>query len=284
MRLYSERDLKKTYEDVNQHIITKHIIAKYSTNPNDVRDITFSGLDLKKIKNVLDLGCGYGLFVEKLKHLLSPDAVITGLDLLEENRVPFLERVDKAGYSGRFIRGGADIIRDMEKRSFDLVIASYSLYFFPHLIGEISQILKSDGLFITLTHSKSSIQEVIKLIVAAMEKEGIPWQGETALSKLLMAFSLEEGEAQLKRYFNRVEKIVFSNTLEFPLDRIDDCISYLKIKQYLLFKEAFDYSHTKAGQVVENTYEKIYEYAKKNGFFKISKDDAIFRCFNPIGT
>ena len=71
--LYSTEDIKKTYESIQNHIRTKHIILNYSRNAGDIRKIALEGLDLSRVKRVLDLGCGYGFFTESLKGLLKND-------------------------------------------------------------------------------------------------------------------------------------------------------------------------------------------------------------------
>jgi len=279
--LYSEQEIEKAYKDVDEHIKTKHIITKYSTNTLDIRDVALGGIDLSGIRRVLDIGCGYGFFIEKLKGLLDSRAVVTGLDILESNKGPFLNSVAKVGYKGRFARGMAEIIKDMEDNAFDLVITSYSLYFFPHLIKEISRVIRPDGLFIALTHSKFSINEVISLMYSAMEKKDVSPPETTSILRLFMAFSSEDGSLQLEPYFGRVEKVIFKNALIFPLDNIDECISYVKTKQHLLFKELFRDFPKKAEDVIDCIYQEIYSHAQQKGVFKISKDDAVFRCLNP---
>jgi ubiquinone/menaquinone biosynthesis C-methylase UbiE len=279
--LYSEQEIEKTYEDVGEHIKTKHIITRYSTNTLDIRDVALGGIDLSGIRSVLDIGCGYGFFTEKLKGLLDSRVVVTGLDILESNKGPFLNSVAKAGYKGRFVRGMAEIIKDMEDNAFDLVITSYSLYFFPHLIKEISRVIRPDGLFIALTHSKFSINEVISLMYSAMEKEDISPPETASILRLYIAFSSEDGSSQVEPYFGRVEKVTFKNALIFPLDNIDECISYVKAKQNLLFKELFRDFPEKAEDVIDHIYQEIYSHAQQKGAFKVSKDDAVFRCLKP---
>ena len=69
--LYSADDIAKTYEKVHDHKLTKNIISTYSTNRIDVRELALSNLDISNAEKVLDLGCGYGLFEEKLKGRLA---------------------------------------------------------------------------------------------------------------------------------------------------------------------------------------------------------------------
>jgi len=134
--IYSIDDITRTYRAVPDHQGTRRHIERYSENPDDIRDIALRGLDLSGVQSALDLGCGYGFFTEKLAPRLQPGAEITGIDLVDKGcRDVFLNTVSLAGASGRFIAAHADCITHMPSARFDIVYASYSLYFFPHLIA-----------------------------------------------------------------------------------------------------------------------------------------------------
>lgn len=281
-RLYSIEDIRKAYEEVRDHMETRRLISRYSVNRQDIRERALEGLDMGGFENALDLGCAYGFFTEKLAGRLKEGAAVTGLDLIDNaNRNLFLKIVDSMGYRGRFIAGSAELIGDMVSDSIDLVVASYSLYFFPHLIGEIARILRPGGIFISITHAESSLREVIRLIPVCMASAGLETPpAEPAIGRLLRVFSLENGEAQLKKHFGKIERIVFNNELSFPLDNIEDCIDYLGKKRTLLFKELFDTYPQRAGEALSYFYRELRENARREGKVAITKDDCIFRCFD----
>lgn len=279
---YSIEDIRKTYEPLQNHMWTRQLISRYSVNREDIRDRALSGLDLSGVESVLDLGCGYGFFTEKLAGRLKECTFIEGIDLIDrDSRELFLKTVDSMGYSGQFTAGSADIIKDMASDSFGLVAASYSLYFFPHLIGEIARILKPDGVFIAITHSEFSFREIIHLISRCIQSIGLEAPDEPAIGRFLRAFSLENGEKWLKERFGRIEKIVFENALSFPRDKIDDCIDYLEKKKSLLFKEISDMDPQRVEEALSRFYHDIRDSARKEGTLVITKDDGIFRCFEP---
>jgi ubiquinone/menaquinone biosynthesis C-methylase UbiE len=277
-KLYSAEDITRTYEQVHDLLLTRYIIKTYSTNRADIRDIALRGLNLKKAKKVLELGCGYGFFIEKLKGMLHEKATIIGVDLVETNREPFLHSVASIQYKGEFITGSADIIREMPESLFDLIIASYSLYFFPHLIRDIARLLLPHGVFIVLTHSKNSLQEVIQFIMNCMEKIGIKHK-ETAINKLFLAFSRENGDELLKKYFTSIEMTDFKNSIIFPYKNIDDCVFYVNKKRNLMYKEVLDVMPDKLDVVQNCVEDHIIEYARMNSIITLNKDDAVFRCF-----
>ena len=279
--LYSTDDIRKTYEIIHDHKFTKDIIIRYSQNNADIREMALNGLDLSHCRSILDLGCGYGLFIERLKNRIPSEAMITGLDVLESNRPAFLHTLETTGFRGDFIKSGADHIRTIADASFDLIIASYSLYFFPHLIHDISRVLKDDGIFITITHSKFSLQEITDLIPLSMAESGIDPPTQIAITALLNSFALENGLPLLQRHFRTVETIHYPNTMIFPASDINDCIHYLTLKRHLLFKEVADTNPEKIDDVQTRFYRRVHHLAHSRGSFTITKDDGVFRCFHP---
>ncbi|MBN2398369.1 MAG: class I SAM-dependent methyltransferase [Deltaproteobacteria bacterium] len=278
-------DIRRAYQAVRDHVETRRLISRYSVNRQDIRESALEGLDMSAFERVLDLGCAYGFFTEKLAGRLKEGAAVTGLDLIDDaNRTLFLRTVDSMGYRGRFVAGSAELIGGMAEGSLDLVVASYSLYFFPHLIGRIARILRPGGIFIAITHAESSLREVIRLIPGCMASAGIDSPpAEPAIGRLLRAFSLENGEAQLRDHFGRIERIIFENDLSFPLDSIEDCADYLGKKRALLFKELFDEHPQRADEALSCFYRELRENASREGHVVITKDDCIFRCFDPVG-
>jgi ADP-ribose pyrophosphatase YjhB (NUDIX family)/SAM-dependent methyltransferase len=280
--LYSTEDIKKTYESIQNHIRTKHIILNYSKNAEDIRKIALDGLDLSRVRRVLDLGCGYGFFTESLKGLLKRGTSILGMDLIDENnRDSFLTTVAEMGYRGEFIADNANSIKTMEDSRFDLIIASYSLYFFPHLIDEIARILSDDGIFIAVTHTEYSLQEVIRLIPRCIQGLGLVPPDEILISRLFKTFSMENGKTQLAPYFEETEKIVFNNSLTFPSEKVNDCIEYLEQKRHLLFKDIQENYPDRMEDIISSFYRDILEFAQKVDRIALTKDDVVFRCYKP---
>jgi len=282
--LFSQDDIRLTYEPIRDHILTGDIIRRYARNARDIREVALEGLDLSRVRQALDLGCGYGFFTEKLGGRLHHGAGVLGIDVVNRhNRDRFLETVGRLGYNGDFTQGRADLIRDMDKARFDLVIASYSLYFFPHLMGEIARILSRSGVFIAVTHSRHSLKEVTRYVPLCMEKAGFIPPVELAISRLFREFSLEDGGAELSRYFGSVEEIIYPNRLHFPFERVGDCVSYLVKKRYLLMKDVSETDPQKLEDMLFSFNTMIYEHARLHGEVDITKDDAVFRCFSPVG-
>jgi SAM-dependent methyltransferase len=281
--LFSQEDIRQTYEPINDHILTRDIIRRYARNARDIREVALEGLDLSGVRQALDLGCSYGFFTEKLEGRLSPGAGILGVDVIDlNNRDRFLQTILGMGYNGDFIQGRADLIRDMDTGRFDLVVASYSLYFFPHLVGEISRILSPKGIFVAVTHSRDSLKEVTRFLPLCMEKVGVAAPLEIAIHRLFGEFSLEDGGPGLSRHFRTVERILYPNRLQFPFEQVGDCVNYLDRKRYLLLKDVSETDPQKLEDMLVYFKNMVYEHAREHGAIDITKDDAVFRCFSPI--
>ncbi|HOO70592.1 MAG TPA: class I SAM-dependent methyltransferase [Spirochaetota bacterium] len=279
--MFSIEEIERTYEKVHDLLITRHIIKTYSINKSDIRDVALNALDLSGKLKILELGCGYGFFIEKLAGRIHPDAVIIGIDLVEKNREPFLNSVAASGYKGEFIRGNASLINSMTNISFDLIIASYSLYFFPDLVDDISRLLSDDGIFIVLTHSKNSLQEALNFLPQCIQAIGFDLPHELMINRLFSSFSSENGRKKLGNHFNMIEKINYNNTLVFGIENIDDCIYYLVKKRNLIYKEILDIDHEVVVKLESLLAQRIYSHVATHGNISLNKDDAVFRCMMP---
>jgi SAM-dependent methyltransferase len=278
LRLFTREDVHETYRDIHNVLLTGWIIRQYSVNSEDVRTFALTGLDLSHVRHVLELGCGYGFFTEKLKDRLHPDADIMGIDIVEENRFAYINTVNAMKYRGGFISSESDCIKYFNENTYDLVISSYSLYFFPHLIKEISRILTKGGIFLVLTHSRGSLLEAVSLLPSIIVKEGGPLHEQAAMTRLFHRFPLEEGYDMLSDNFNSIEVLSYENSMFFPEESIDDCIFYLETKKNLLYKDILDMGDDVLQRVKAGFHEALKNRAKKEGGIYIQKNDAAFQC------
>ncbi len=279
--IYSSDDISSTYNQIYDLLITQFIIRKYSTNSDDIRAVALEGLDLSGCQRVLELGCGYGFFVENLKGLLDTNAVIRGIDLVVNNREAYLNSISSINYSGEFICDDVSIINTYEHSAYDLIISSYSLYFFPHLMKEIARILKPEGVFLVITHSRFSLQEVLDYLPDCLNKTGINNLNGSCLKRLFSAFSSENGSSQIIRYFDEYNYIPYKNVLLFPGQQIDDCLYYLQKKKHLLYKGIEDNYPEKVNELEKCIEDKVYRFAREKGYFALTKMDSVFQCYKP---
>ena len=269
----------EVFTDVCTHHMIADLIRKHSTNQNDVRETAIEGLDLSNCKNILDVGCGFGYFSEILQGRVHPHATVTGIDIVEGYEGAFLVTCRNAALEGRFLGGSATQIKKFPDRSFDLILCSYALYFFPDLIPSISRILKANGIFIAVAHDMNNMREMITVTKDVLARNNMLKNKILPLEKIISQFSSENGLNLLAPWFGEVKTIDFFNSLIF---RFED---RLKIIEYFLFKSPFllsgtDYEMELVVKLLSIQFQQ--ESFLKDGF-TISKNDRIFTCCLPLG-
>jgi SAM-dependent methyltransferase len=210
------------YTEPAVHEATSLIIRRYSTNPADVRFEALQGVDLSRMSRVLDLGCGFGFMVDAIAGDLPAEAEIVGIDMHPKNREVFLQRAAGASRTARFICTTLDSRLDFADESFDAVIASYSLYYFPGIIADVARVLRRDGVFLALTHSESLFENLLDAV-------GFPAE-QSDLHSVLHEFSAENGAARLEGHFGVVETRPYRNELVFRSEDLDDYLALLRFK------------------------------------------------------
>jgi len=272
--------VNKVFIDVSAHRFTADIIKRHSTNQNDIREVALKELDLSGCRNILELGCGFGFFTEALKGKVHPEAVVTGVDIIEEYETFFLEACKKAGMKGRFCSEGSSVVNKIEGNSFDLIICSYSLYFFPEILPDISRVLRERGVFIATVHNKQNMEELGNFAKEILISNGLLNRDEKLPIEIFVnSFSSEIGHQLLPPWFKNVKAITFPNFLVFePIDMYS-------LLEYFRFKWPFLFTSTpaKLGRVFdlfEMNLQKYFNSPSKN--FTISKDDTIFICSQPL--
>lgn len=217
-----DRPSLDAYTEPATHEAISHIIRRYSTNRTDVRSEALQGIDLTGVGRLLDLGCGFGFMIDALADTISPEAEVIGMDMHPSNREAFLSRAEAAAGSARFVCRQLDSQLDFPGQSFDAVIASYSLYYFPRVISEVARVLKPGGVFVSLTHSETYLRGFLETIGFASL--------QSVLHDVLTEFSAENGAVRLGEHFAVVEGRPYPNTLIFRSEDLDDYLALLRFK------------------------------------------------------
>jgi SAM-dependent methyltransferase len=265
----------RAFEDPEAHQTIAAMIRRHSTHPEDVREVLLRGLDLTGARDVLDLGCGFGFMAGTVAARAALAARITGVDACAVNAAPFVGSVAAATSAddgrfptARFHAMQIDSALPWPDASFDLVIGSYSLYFFPDVLPEIARVLRPDGSFLTLTHSERSFVEMLR--AAELDVESSP------LVTLVRRFSAENAGPRLARHFTEVERIDYPNRLRFGPAEVDEVVTYLCFKLPLLCTPEHP-----ADVRREPATASIQAWMREHGELIVTKDDAGFRCRGP---
>ncbi len=241
----------RSYADLEFHKAVGSLIKAHSSNKQDIRELAGNMVDWKATRTALDLGCGYGWFEETLGAHLD---LIEGIDCLEQNKSAFLKAASRVARECVFELLHLPAPLPAEDGSFDLVVAAYSLYFFPEMIDEAQRVLRPGGSFLVITHSE------------AMLEEGERFFRFGNLRALIRRFSAENGEGLLREWFHKVRWVDYTNSISFGKGEGQD------LEKYILFKKEF-ISRDVDPHVVREVMLKELE---RSGELVFNKNDRIF--------
>jgi len=213
----------KGYSNLDLHRRISDIIEDHSSNKEEIRGIARELINWQRVHTFLDLGCGYGWFEEALEGSFD---LVCGVDYLSENRDGFLGTIEKIAKEAVFLKARLPATIEMPSGSFDLVVAAYSLYFFPEMIGEVKRLLNDGGRFLVITHSES------------MLAEGEKYFDFSGLKRVIQRFSAENGEALLREHFPGVSFVDYTNTLVFGRSDSNDLAQYIDFKREFIAVDA----------------------------------------------
>ena len=270
--------LDKTFGRVKLHQHIGNIILEHSTNQSPLGSVVYKGIYFDEKIHVADIGCGYGRCINHLDKIVPSDSEYIGIDPLESNRIPFINTTNTAGFSGKYICGNADRISEFPDNYFDLILCNFSLYFFIDTLPTIVNKLKSDGLFITITHSTNSLKELLNDLQIVLNIDHESTWDELGSEQVLDNFNAENGLELLQPYFNDIEKIDYSNSLEFHGNDIDKLFDLLEFKKTSLIHHNDYVDFIKTKEFDEKLRNTITTKINKLGMYTLNKDDAIFRC------
>jgi ubiquinone/menaquinone biosynthesis C-methylase UbiE len=271
--------IRKVFRNVQKHLAIAQLIRRFSTNKEDIRKTALQHVDLSNCSNVLELGCAFGAFTEALKGRLNANASITGIDIIPEYRPFFIDACKRAGYEGVFLSSGIDRIKKFPSGTYDLVICSYALYFFPDMIPEISRILKKDGWFITITHSNADMKEMVCIVKTILIQNNLLAEDQSLPIEIIFdQFSAENGKTLLQPFFSKIHIIDFKNTLVFKHQEIEHFIDYFQFKKSFFLTENEAHHNT----IINQLFHELQDTAMKKNFVTMCKDDRIFICSEPL--
>lgn len=259
------------YEHPLSHETTSALIRRHSTNPVDIRAVITAGRDLSQAREVLELGCGFGFMGGWVAAVIHPQGRITGVDACLGNRRPFKSRVRQAGRKATFLRMSVDGRLPWPSHSFDLVVASHSLYYFVEAVPEIARVLRPGGCFLTVTHTQESCRALCRLVGVNPER--------SLLLKLMTRFGAENGDRVLRDSFGVVERVDYRNSLHFSVDEVDDLLQYLRFK----FRFLNEWPESEP-ELFEAGLQDLTARVLGQGGIELSKDDAAFWCARPRGS
>jgi len=228
---------------------------RFSTNPQGWPNWLFEQFDLRKVSRILELGSGpAGMWLDRLQDLPAKCRVV-----LSDISPGMVSEARQALIDERFAFAVIDAQAiPYPDETFDCVIANHMLYHVPdtnRALSEVARVLEPGGKFYAATNGTAHMRELFDLILRAVPDFQIS----------VDVFSLESGEAKLRRHFSRVTAIRYEDGLVVP--------DASALSAYALSLPGL--SHATQGQVRE--IERIIaEEIDRQGRIIISKDGGLF--------
>ncbi len=272
-----QQQVTEVFTGVQAHLLTAELIRTHSTNREDIREAALADLDLRSCRRILDLGCGFGFFSLALRNRVSPAAQLTGLDMIPAYEPLFLDVCREIGVAGRFLAAPVSCVATLPDRSFDLILCSYALYFFPEITPHLARLLDPGGIFVTITHAAQNMGELFAAAKDVLREKGILDQERLPVEEIVRRFCAENGRDVLAPWFNSIKTVAYPNTLIFKADEVSRLFSYFQFKSPF-FLTGIDLDREKTMALFAARLE---ELSRRHDGFKIFKDDSIFICREP---
>lgn len=247
------------------HARVSALIRRHSSNDHEVREELLRGLDLSAATDVLDLGCGFGFWAEALADRAAAGAVLTGVDACPGDEASYLRCIASRGRRGRFVAVHVESDLPFADAAFDVVVAGYSLYFFPGVVPDVARVMRPEGVFLAVTHSEESFTGILEAVGLAHES--------CPLLRSLRRFSSENGAALLAGTFREVERVHYLNTLTFEEPDLGDLLAYLSFKLPLV-RAGVRYG----AELPRSFVDAASEALRRHGRIVVEKDDTLFAC------
>ena len=267
------------FVDIRAHAESGRFIRDHSVNRQDIRDFAFHDVDLRDCRDILDLGCAYGFFTRGLAGRLHPRAVLQGVDLCRECGQYYIASCRESGYAATYCLSDQVFCERYPDDSFDLVLCTYALYFFPQAIPEIARILRPDGVFITVTHAVPHMRELIdifKVLLAGRLRHPVQI---LPLEELFAAFSSANGRKLLSPWFRQISEKEYGNSLLIDKASLPELIRYLCFKSVLFLPEECGLDERFIKSAVADY---LHDLLNRRPYLTIAKNDTIYICRQPV--
>lgn len=265
-----EAQLLEQYHDASNLEARIRLHEQFSTNTLGLHPWLLSQMDLPIDADVLDLGCGVGSFWVTNRDRIPPGWRIALTDVSPGMVREAHRRLSAYPNAFTFATASAGDIPYPDAK-FDAVCAHFMLYHVddrPQAIREIARVLRPGGQFHAATNGARHMQEARRL---AMRAE-LMTSADVAAGDAV-AFSLENGAAQLQREFPGIELRRYRDSLivtaEEPL--LAYILSSAQIQQTLSSLEAADQEHR-----LKTLRALFHEHLAAEGQINVTKDAGLF--------
>ncbi|MFD6470987.1 class I SAM-dependent methyltransferase [Streptomyces goshikiensis] len=251
---------------------------RFRTNPLALHDHLLRALSLRGTEELLDLGCGNGELLARIRPYLGAGH-LTAFDIAPAALEAARQRLDGVATPCEFVEGSADDLRVFADDSFDRVMAVYMAHYVTDLdacFAEVRRVLRPGGRFVLATDSTDSMVEMWNVHFAALRDMNAPETLFRATPK--GRISLSNGTEQLTPHFASVERVDWQDQLQFG-----------KAKQFMAFYRSCDHccASSRPGadlppeffaELEERVHARVQAEIDATGYFALTKLTGHFIC------
>ena len=268
--LNSEKNVKRQYSTANNLNSRISLHQRFSTNKLGWANWVFQNYALEANQSVLELGCGNGGIWASNVNKVHEGVKLTLTDISEGMLEAARENTKSLGSVEYRVADAQDI--PFAENSFDIVIANHMLYHVPDIskaLGEISRVLKPDGIFYATTIGKDNMKELAELLFDFDER--IDFANDLAAD----AFGLETGGEILRGFFKSVEVKRYEDSLHIP--EAEPLVEYILSSQGI-----GNVNDIITGEKLSQFNAYVLGLFAKRGCIDIRKDAGMFISSNPV--
>jgi SAM-dependent methyltransferase len=252
----------RLYADPERHLAAAAAIRRRSTNPVDVLSFALDGQDLAGVRDLLDLGCGPGRASAAAAARCHPSCRVVGLDACAANGPHFLASIARTGRPAGFRALTLDDAIPFPAEAFDLVLATWSIYYFVGLIPEIARVLRPGGRLLAITHRADMLTDLLQ--AGGLDPARAPQ------AEILPRFCAGNAADLLRPHLADISRRDYPNALEFGPDDLDDLETYLDFRAPLLLPA------DAPPDALDALLARLAAEIRARGTLRVAKDDVVF--------
>lgn len=247
MKKISKKSVKLQYKNPANLDARRYLNEKFGTNKSKFSwyEWVFNHLYFSEKAKILELGCGLGNLWTNNSTRIPKNWDITLSDFSKQMLKKAKQNVKNVNHDFYFQVIDAEKI-PYDNETFDVVIANAMLYLVPDvekIIKEIARVIKPGGTLVASTSGSKYMKELEDLLLESK----LP----VHKNYTNYAFSLENGESFLSKYFSKIEMFHMQDSLlvteaeplaNYVLSTNIDLTDKQKDEVYLFFEEYFQKS------------------------------------------
>jgi ubiquinone/menaquinone biosynthesis C-methylase UbiE len=244
-----------------------YLSRQFKTNPKPKYEWIFEHFPKTDNLNILELGCGTGLFWLANRNNIVKSWSILLTDYSEGMLETTRANLSRLNHNFQYEIADAGNILYPDKK-FDIILANNMLYHIQDresAIKNISRILKDDGVFIASTMGKNDLFELHNHLYSFLETRNNRFRFRG------YSFSLDNGMDQLSNYFKSVSLERYDNKL--IINEADAIINY-----YLSFNGIYENAVILPEEYINDFKAYLQNILEKDKNITTTKDEGIFIC------